>query len=103
MDAVFGFISSNMVLIGFIWGIIVKYAPGLSKVPNALIPYMNAILALLTGLVAPATAHASFGSFMAGPTFFGHIASAAWAAIQSALIFEVFGRHPLNAMGAKKN
>lgn len=93
MDAIAGFISSNMVFIGFVWGLLVKYLPALKAVPNKLIPYMNAVLALLSGLAAPGVAHASIGSFLSGGTFLGHILNAGWTAIQSALIYEVFGRN----------
>jgi hypothetical protein len=91
-----------MVFIGFLWGLAVKYVPALKGIPNALIPYMNALVALFAGLTGPATAHAFLGGAISGQGFFGHILGAGWAAIQSALIYEVFGRHPANALGIKK-
>lgn len=101
MDAVLGFIHSNMVWLGLIWGLVCKYVPALKNVPNALIPYVNAVVALLTGLMGPATAHAA-GGILGGDSFLGHILGAGWTAIQSALIYEIFGRHPMNSMGIKK-
>lgn len=97
MDAIAGFINANMVWIGFIWGLLVKYLPVLKGIPNKLIPYMNAVIALLTGLLAPQAANASIGSFIHGHTFLGHLVNAGWSAIQSALIYEVFGRHMITA------
>jgi ABC-type long-subunit fatty acid transport system fused permease/ATPase subunit len=103
VDAILGFINANMVVIGFIWGLLVKYVPALTKVPNALIPWINMIVALLTSLAGPGVAHAAVaGVSIPGHTFLGHILGAGWAAIQSALIYEVFARHPLNAAGVKK-
>lgn len=102
MDAILGFINANVVLIGFLWGILVKYLPALKNVPNTLIPYMNALLALLTGLMGPATAHAAvLGISIGGDGFLGHILGAGWSAIQSALIYEVFARHPIKAIQGK--
>lgn len=93
MDAILGFIQSNIVVLGFLVGLAVKYQPKLKWVPNSFIPYANALIGLLAQLFGPAEAHASvFGSV-------GHllnpVLSAGWAAIQSALIYEIFGRHPL--------
>jgi len=103
LDAILGFINANMVVIGFIWGLICKYWPKMSGFPNALIPYATALVTLLTGLAGPATAHAGIlGINIGGHTFFGSILGAGWTAIQSALLYEIFARHPLEAMGAKK-
>jgi hypothetical protein len=101
LDAVLGFINSNVVFIGFLWGLAVKYVPALKGIPNSLIPYMNALVALLTGMAGPGVAHAA-GGILGGDSFLGHILGAGWTAIQSALIYEIFGRHPANAMGLKK-
>lgn len=98
MDAILGFINANVVLIGFLWGILVKYLPALKNVPNTLIPYMNALLALLTGLAGPGIAHAGILGGTLGGGFFGHIIGAGWSAIQSALLYEVFVRHPIKAV-----
>ena len=102
MDAIAGFIHSNIVFIGFLWGLACKYMPALKGVPNFSIPFLNTALALLTGLAGPAVAHAALGGIVGGNTFFGHILDAGWTAIQSALIYEIFGRHPANALGIKK-
>lgn len=103
MDAIIGFIHDNMLVIGFIWGLLCKYVPSLKGIPNATIPYVNALLTLLTGLAGPATAGAAvLGISLAGHTFFGHILGAAWTAIQSALIYEVFARAPIEKAGIAK-
>ena len=94
MDAVAGLLQNPLVLM--LVGLAVKYWPPLAKVPNLLIPYINVLLALLGTIAGPATAHA--GMFGIGGwvgNFLTPIVSAAWTAIQSALIYEVFGRHIL--------
>lgn len=103
MDAVLGFIHDNMLVLGFIWGLVCKYVPKLKGIPNATIPYVNALLSLLTGLAGPATAGAAvLGLSIPGHTLLGQLLGAAWTAIQSALIYEVFARAPLEKAGVKK-
>lgn len=101
MDALIGFLHSAMPVIAFGWGILCKYVPFFEKVPNASIPWVNALLFLLTSLGGPATAHA--GGFLAlgGGTFLGSILGACWQSVQTSLVYEILGRHPLSAVLAK--
>ncbi|OGO47237.1 MAG: hypothetical protein A2Z30_03355 [Chloroflexi bacterium RBG_16_64_43] len=84
-------------------GVAVKYWPPLGKLANGAIPYLNTLLALLGVLAVPA-AHAGvlgIGGWAGG--FLSPILTAAWTAVQSALIYEIFGRHPLEkGLGWKK-
>lgn len=105
MDAVIGILNNPILLTGV--GLLVKYVPGLAKVPNFLIPFLNALLAFVSQAVAPAEAHAAggplvvalgFGAF----SFLGPIGGAVWQSVQASLIHEFFLRHPIAAAGIKK-
>jgi len=93
MEPIAGLLQNPLVLT--LLGLAVKYFPPLAKLPNLLIPFLNTALALLGALAAGTTHPAAFAVAAFGGTFFGTLASACWTAIQSALIYEVFGRHPL--------
>ena len=57
--------DTNAVLIMFVVGILYKYVPAFAKLPNAAIPWINAIGYILTQYFVP-QAHASVGSALAG-------------------------------------
>lgn len=98
MDAIIGFLQANVVILGFIVGLAVKYLPALKAVSNKWIPYLNTLVALLLQIFGPAEAHAGTAILgLGGGTFLAHILGAGWSAIQSALIYEVFGRHLITA------
>lgn len=108
MDAIMGIINSNIVVLGFLWGLAVKYLPVLKWLPNKFIPYTVTILATLAKITGPPEAQAAtdvaiqaslFGGLF---HFLGPVLGAGWSAVQSALIYEVFARHPLEAAGVKK-
>jgi len=103
MDAILGSLQNPVILtvIQFTWGLLCKYLPALAKIPNASIPWVNFVLALLGALGGPAPAAAAgFGGVLVG--FFGPVMQAGWSAIQTALIYEIFARSPLKALGAEK-
>lgn len=105
MDAVFKWMSDNMVILGFVVGLAVKYVPALKFVPNTLIPYLNTFIGILTGLFGAASTGvtpALYAPAAAGGGFLGMILGSALDAIYSALVYEVFGRHPLDKAGIKK-
>jgi hypothetical protein len=101
MEAIFGALQNPVILtvIQFMWGLLCKYAPALKNVPNASIPWVNFLIALLGALAGPATAQAA--GFGAVGGFFGVVLSAGWSAIQTALIYEMFARAPLKNIGFK--
>lgn len=96
---------ATIVAVLFLWGLVVKYHPKLEGLPNALIPWMNAVIALLAKLAAPAAAHAgtlemahplvllSFWGGIGG--FLTPVLQAGWQAVSASLIYEVFARTPL--------
>ena len=102
MDAILGFLNSNVVLFGFVIGLIVKYWPKAKWVPNSLIPFLVGFVAWLSQAFGPAEAHASLGIFKVAGGFFAPIIAAGWDAVKSALIYEVFARNPLDRLGIKK-
>jgi uncharacterized membrane protein YeaQ/YmgE (transglycosylase-associated protein family) len=96
--------SVLLTVVPIAWGLVVKYHPAWAKVPNAIIPYATFLVALLTKLVVPDVAQAGvFGFLHAGAVggVLGHALSAGWTAIQNSLIYEVFLRHPANAVLTK--
>ena len=103
MDAILGSLQNPVILtvIQFTWGLLCKYWPALAQVPNASIPWVNFALALCGALAGPPVAEAAgFGGVLVG--FFMPVMQAGWSAIQTALIYEIFARSPLQALGAKK-
>ena len=103
MDAILGALQNPVILtvIQFSWGLLCKYLPQLKAIPNASIPWVNFVLALLATLAGPAPAVAAgFGGVLVG--FFTPVFQAGWSAIQTALIYEIFARSPLTSLGAKK-
>ena len=101
MDAILGALQNPVILtvIQFAWGLICKYLPQLKAIPNASIPWVNFLIALIGALAGPQVAHAAFGGAVGG--FFGSVLGAGWTAIQTALIYEVFARAPLKNIGFK--
>lgn len=49
-DTIKAWFDGNFMLVGFVVGLIVKYVPFLAKIPNAIIPYLNVALYILTRL-----------------------------------------------------
>ena len=112
MDAILGFLNDPMVLgfIGILCGLLIKYNPRFANIPNSAIPYLNTLLAILAKMVAPADAHAANAIVIPGvaistiliPGFIGTIVSAGWQAMLNSLVYEVFLRHPIKAVGIEK-
>jgi hypothetical protein len=104
MDAILGALQNPVILtvIQFAWGLICKYLPALKNFPNASIPWVNFLLALLGTLAGPAPAVAAgFGGLLV--SFFAPVMQAGWSAIQTALIYEIFARVPLEkGIGLRK-
>lgn len=106
MDAFAAILQNPLVLL--VVGLLVKYFPPLAKIPNAIIPYLNTLLAFLGQVLAPGTAHASGGplvvAFSLGGafSFLGPVAGAVWQSVQASLLHEFFVRHPAVAAGFQK-
>ncbi len=88
------------------WGLVVKYHPAWAKVPNAIIPYATFLVTLLTKLLVPEAAHAGTIAILPAVAavggIAGHALAAGWQAILNSLIYEVFLRHPTNAVLTKQ-
>ena len=98
-------LSVLLTVVPIAWGLVCKYHPAWKNVPNAIIPYVTFLATLLARLVAPEEAHAAVvGSFLhlgAVSGLLGTVLGAGWQAIQNSLIYEVFLRHPANAVLTK--
>lgn len=57
-EGIKAFFDANAVFIMFVWGLIVKYVPGLAKIPNDTIPWLNSVGYVLAGLGGTAIAQA---------------------------------------------
>jgi hypothetical protein len=93
----------------YLWGMFVRHHPKMAKVPNSLIPWTNALAALVVqiaaspaqasthdlGVIAVAPWLASFGHFLAP------VAKAAWESIQVSLVYEIFGKKLQDAVLTK--
>lgn len=105
MDAVLGIFNNPLTLV--VVGLVVKYIPQLKGIPNLIIPFLNAALALLSQVAAPQAAHAASGPlavaavFGGAFNFLGPIGSAVWQSVQASLIHEFFLRHPIAAAQGK--
>lgn len=107
MDAILGLLNDPAVLgvIGIGWGLLIKYHPKFASWPNSAIPYVNTVLAILVKLAAPADANANTLAVIGAvalPGFVGTVFSAAWQAMLNSLVYEVFLRHPIKAVGLQK-
>jgi len=98
MDAILGFLNNPVFItaLQFVFGLVVKYHPSWGKFPNWTIPFLNSIVALLIMLGAPQPVQAGVFGHIAVPGFLGVALSAGWSAIQTSLIYEVFGKGPLH-------
>jgi len=107
MDAFLAILNNPAILtiLPIAWGLVCKYHPAWKNVPNAIIPYVTAVVAFIVKVFAPEEAHA--GALLAALPLsaaggiLGHAAQAGWQAIFNSLVYEVFLRHPANAVLAK--
>lgn len=94
-DAVTSFFDAYAVLIMFVWGFLHTRLPALAKVPNALVPWVNALGYVLARLAVP-DAHADVAGVVAAVT---PIALAFKGAITSAVtsvLYDKFVKHWLD-------
>lgn len=89
---------SNATVIGIaqiLWGLVVKYWPGLRSFPNVWIPWANAIIGFLIAVFTPSAAHAAADSLATGAAAAALSVPLAagqgfWQSMVSALIYEKF-------------
>ena len=92
--------DSNAIIIMFVWGLLTKYVPVFAKIPNATIPWLNAIGYIVARFAIP-QAHAAGvtpeqGSalFGIGGVLLGSFTNAVWAR----QLYEGFGRFLLEGL-----
>jgi len=110
MDAVLQFITANttLVWIGTVTGLIWKFGGHwkpiafLSKLPNWIIPWLNAAIVFFGAWAVP-TAEAGFlGDVVHKLGTVGKLTLAASVSVMQMAFYEAFIRGPLAALGAKK-
>lgn len=103
MDSIIGVLTTLTPLVAILvgTGLVYKYVPWLAKLPNVLIPFLNALIAFVTAFVPPAEAgifgdivgHLSVGARVVGSLAVSALASG---------IYEVYLRPTLEKLGVKK-
>lgn len=82
--------DGNAILIMFAWGLLCKYLPFLAKIPNATIPWVNAIAYIVARFALPSDAHAGgFGDVM---SHVGIVVGAFVNSVWARQLYEGFGR-----------
>jgi len=81
-------------------GLVTKYVPGLQKVPNLIIPFLNALIAFFGVFSGPAPAHASiFGDFVHALSFPAKAAGSFFISAMASAIYETYLRPFIEKMG----
>jgi hypothetical protein len=103
MDQIIGVLNALAPLVALLvgTGLLYKYVPFLAKLPNLLIPFLNALIAFVTAFVPPVQAgifgdlvqHVGIGARIVGSLAVSALASG---------IYEVYLRHPLEKLGLRK-
>jgi hypothetical protein len=84
-------------------GLVAKYVPFLAKIPNILIPFLNAVIAFFAVFQGPAPANAGiFGDLAHGLGFGAKAAGSLFLASLASCVYEVFIRGPLEKAGIFK-
>lgn len=82
-------------------GLVYKYVPWLAKLPNILIPFLNALIAFVTAFVPPAQA-GIFGDIAHGLSVQARIVGSLAVSALASGIYEVYLRPTLEKLGVKK-
>jgi hypothetical protein len=79
------------VLVGM--GLATKYLPFMAKLPNVLIPFLNAVIAFLAVFAGPAPAHAGiFGDFVHALSFPAKAMGSLFLSVAARQVYETFLR-----------
>ncbi len=65
-DAVKSFFDAYAILFMFVWGLIHTRFPALARVPNEIIPWVNAVGYIVLKFIVPEEAHAGVGGSIVG-------------------------------------
>ena len=92
--------DGSAIILMFFWGVLVKYVPWLAKLPNATIPWLNAIGYIVAKFAIPAahagglTADQGTAALGLGSVILGAFTNAVWAR----QLYEGFGRFLLEGI-----
>lgn len=105
MDVI-SFLTSSTVAgaVALIIGLLVKYVPKalwISKIPNVVIPYLNALVIFFTAWPAPANA-GIFGDLGGAVSPFVKILVSGAVSAMASVVYETYVRGPLEKLGWKK-
>jgi 4-hydroxybenzoate polyprenyltransferase len=104
MDAILGFLNHPIVItiLTIVVGLLGTYAPKFKQFPTAAISFLNALLAFLIKVGAPAEAHADVLYVVGvipiaalGTGLLATIGASVWQSVQSYLLFKVFLHDPI--------
>ena len=103
MDSIIGVLTGLTPLVAILvgTGLVYKYVPWLAKLPNILIPFLNALIAFVTAFVPKAEAGIlgdAFHSISLGARIVGSLAVSALASS----VYEIYLRPTLEKLGVKK-
>lgn len=82
-------------------GLVYKYVPALAKLPNVLIPFLNALIAFVTAFVPPAEA-GIFGDLVHNIGLGARVVGSLAVSALASGIYEVYIRPTLDKLGVKK-
>lgn len=102
LDQIAAMLASIAPILSFLvgTGLVYKYVPFLSKLPNVLIPFLNALIAFLGVFAGPAPAHAGvFGDFVHALSFPAKMAGSMFLSVVASSLYETFLRGPLEKFG----
>lgn len=102
LDQIAAMLASIAPILSFLvgTGLVYKYVPWLAKLPNMLIPFLNALIAFLGVFAGPAPAHAGvFGDFVHALSFPAKVAGSMFLSVVASSIYEAFLRGPLEKFG----
>jgi hypothetical protein len=103
MDQIIGVLNALAPLVALLvgTGLLYKYVPFLAKLPNLLIPFLNALIAFVTAFVPPVQA-GIFGGLVHQVSLGARVVGALAVSALASGIYEVYLRHPLERFGIYK-
>lgn len=104
-DSLQAVLQSSLPLLLLLVGVATKYFRGLKNIPNAVIPYLNVVVAFLAQLFAPAAVHAAIPGAVAvaGLGVSDLLFQSVFHSIIARQLYEGFGRSLLEGLlGLKK-
>ena len=88
--------DSNAMVIMLIWGVVHTRVPALAKIPNALVPWVNAIGYILAQFVVPQAHAGVLGGIASGAGFLWTAAAGAVTSAGTSILYDKFLKHWLD-------